>query len=179
MEVSIRSTFIILRKILHRTAAILSVLLIIISSAVVIPYIFGIKPYVVTTGSMVPAIPVYSICFVNEKMPYEQVQIGDIITFRTNEDIRITHRVTAISDGAYITKGDANNVEDPPVTSEEYIGKTVLVLPKTGIIIMYLHTRAGKLAAVSLIIFLLVLAFLPDKRNSQTQTVNNNKTHQV
>ncbi len=113
---------------------------------------------------MEPAIPVHSICFVNENIPLENIESGEVISFRIGDNMLVTHRVTEIHDNEYTTKGDANNTEDAaPVTAENYIGKTVFVIPKAGIAVLYLHTRHGKIAAVTIIAALLILSFLPKK----------------
>lgn len=164
-----KAVFRILRNILQKTAACLSALFSLMVSAIIILFLTGIKPYVVTTGSMSPAIPVYSICFVNENTPFKEISVGDVITFRTGDNLHVTHRVTAISGDTYITRGDANNMDDSPVTAEKYIGKTVFVVPKIGIVLVYLHTGTGKIAAASLIILLLIPVFLPDKTSKETE----------
>lgn len=158
------------RQIQH-IASFLATLFILAAAVTLILYLMRIKPYVVTTGSMEPAIPVYSICFVNENIPLAEIGTGEVISFRVGTDMLVTHRVTAIEGGSYITKGDANNAEDAaPVTADNYIGKTVLVLPKIGVAMIFLHSGAGRIAAASLITLLLILSFLPqnDKQKKQS-----------
>ena len=151
-----------LQKIMYFLISLLSLTAI----TIVVLYLLKIKPYVVTTGSMQPAIPVHSICFVNENIPLETIEIGEVISFRIGDNILVTHRITDIQDDEYFTKGDANNTEDASsVTKENYIGKTILVFPKVGIILIYLHSKRGKIVAVTLMILLLILSFLPEKRD--------------
>lgn len=143
-------------------------LLIFIAIAVVILYLLKIKPYVVTTGSMEPAIPVHSVCFVDENIPLESIEIGEVISFRLGDNMLVTHRVTEIHDGEYTTKGDANNTEDvATVTKENYIGKTFLVFPKIGIILIFLHSKRGRIVAITLMILLLIFSFLPKKEEKE------------
>ena len=158
-------------KMIQSCISFLTTLIIVISIAITVLFLAKIKPYVVITGSMEPAIPVQSVCFVNERIPLEDVTVGEVVSFRMSENMFVTHRVSAISDGKYITKGDANNTEDAsPVTTENYIGKTVFVIPKVGYILSFLHTKKGKIVAATIIVLLLILSFLPKKeKKPETQ----------
>lgn len=84
------------------------------------PGLFGIRPYVVYSGSMEPEIQTGAVVFTKvEKLSPEK---GDIITFR-NRDTVITHRVVKKQNGTWITKGDANKTADPvPVEESQIIG---------------------------------------------------------
>ena len=172
---------------LHRVGALLQRLLSLAASLVILTaivtlglYAAGIKPYVVVTGSMEPAIPVRSICFVNENVPLETIKVGEVISFRLSDNMLVTHRVVAVTDGAYTTKGDANNIADAaPVTAENYIGKTVFVIPKLGVLLVLLHTAGGKIAAAALALVLLgglcggavTGLMLRDQNSAQTSAV--------
>ncbi len=99
--------------------------------------------YVVSSGSMVPALNVYDILVVQAKVPFETIQIGDIIVFNrpSGDDRVIVHRVVSvIDDDPYTirTKGDANSGSIPgtdfPITDEEYIGKVEHVVPQLGFV---------------------------------------------
>ena len=155
------------KELLKGAASFLSTLFIITALTVTGCYLFKIKPYVVMTGSMEPAIPVSSICFVNETVPADSIKTGDVIAFRSGEML-VTHRVTAINEGRFTTKGDANDTEDAaPVTAENYIGKTVLTIPKAGIVIRFLHTIWGKITAGAVIVLLIAVSFKPKERSKE------------
>lgn len=74
----------------------------------------GLTPFVVLSGSMEPTYPTGALIYV-KKVPAEQIQVGDPITFVMNEDLVVaTHRVVDI-DGEnqrFTTKGDANDAVD-------------------------------------------------------------------
>ena len=95
-----------------------------------LPRLFGYYPFVVTSGSMEPAIRTGSIAYINTK---EQVaREGDVIAYLAGEDIVVLHRVVSCSsdNGFYITKGDANSAEDAnPVSQEAVIGTFSMYLP--------------------------------------------------
>ncbi|MFN3654637.1 MAG: signal peptidase I [Candidatus Nitrosotenuis sp.] len=97
--------------------------------------------YVVSSGSMIPVLEVYDVLVVDGKVPFEDIQIGDIIVFNrpSGHDRVIVHRVVAILDEepkVIRTKGDANPVSIPgtdyPITDDEYIGRVVYVIPQIG-----------------------------------------------
>ena len=152
-------------NIFSRIYTVFTTTVIIIAAIVVILYMFHIRPYIVTSGSMEPAIHIHSVCFVNERFPLADINTGDIISFRLGEDLLVTHRVTAIENGNYYTRGDANNTDDPtPVTEQNYIGKTILSIPGIGTLLTFLHTRTGISVAAVIVILLLVISFIPTKK---------------
>lgn len=76
------------------------------------PRLFGIMPYGIVSGSMEPEIPVGSLAFIDsrDRLP----DIRDIVAFKAGNQT-VTHRVIAITPEGYVTKGDANEAEDPAV----------------------------------------------------------------
>lgn len=131
-------------------------------------YLFGIKPYVVQTGSMSPAMPIGSVCFVNHNTDYSTIQIGDIIAFRLGRTAVITHRAVKITPAGITTKGDANRVEDAAlVTKENFIGKTILCIPEIGNFVRYLRTKHGIIFFIASAIVLILCGFLLDNRTEQ------------
>ena len=97
----------------------------------------GYHPAVVGSGSMTPTICMGDIVIVKKVNPYD-IHVGDIIQYRSDEGITITHRVIAIKETPngliFVTKGDANNVADKPFKEDRVIGKVVFVIPKLGLI---------------------------------------------
>ena len=99
--------------------------------------------YVVSSGSMVPDLEVYDVLIIDGKIPFEEVEVGDIIVFNrpSGHDRVIVHRVAAIIDEdpfTIRTKGDANPASIPgtdfPITEEEYIGSVWHIIPDVGYI---------------------------------------------
>lgn len=70
------------------------------------------------TGSMSPTIPAGSVALV-QRIPAEDVRVGDIVTIDRTDMLPITHRITGIGDGSTPTervitmRGDANPSDDP------------------------------------------------------------------
>lgn len=89
--------------------------------------VFGTTVLKVVTGSMEPSIHNGDYIIVNSD--YSQLEEGDIICFYSKDSaiygMPNTHRIVRINDdGSYVTKGDANNAEDPvAVTADTVIGK--------------------------------------------------------
>jgi signal peptidase len=115
--------------------------------------IFGIRTFTVLTGSMVPTIPINSSIIT---IPSTQYNVGDVITFK-REPLTVTHRIYAIKDGNFITKGDANKIADAqPVNKMMIIGKDVLILPSLGKFLNFVKTFPGILIFIVLPILLYI-----------------------
>jgi signal peptidase I len=111
---------------------------------------FGYRFYNVLTESMTPSagsppggFTAGSMIFVKLIDP-EDIQVGDIVTFATDDTggSYLTHRVREIKtemdgeDGLwFITRGDANPSDDPPIPANMVIGKKVFSIPKLGAIL--------------------------------------------
>ncbi len=91
--------------------------------------VFGYSVFNVATGSMEPTIKKEDIILVKKMDDYKE---DDIITF-VKEGSYITHRIMQISDNNYITRGDANNTDDPAIPKEIVIGKVIHIFPSAGI----------------------------------------------
>src|SRR5699024_5161336 len=72
--------------------------------------LFGYKVKTVLSGSMEPGIQTGSIIAIKEPEPNYTFEKNDVITFITEEEKIITHRIDEVrkDDGSYVTKGDAN-----------------------------------------------------------------------
>lgn len=99
--------------------------------------------YVISSGSMEPALQLNDVVVIDRNVPFEDIEVGDIIVFNKadGEDRTIVHRVIAIDrngDIVMTTKGDANPSPIPgtdyPITRDLYIGKVTSVMPDVGII---------------------------------------------
>lgn len=117
------------------------------------PSVFGYQMYVVLSGSMNPAFDTGSLVFVKPLDP-QNIEQGDIITYSSSggAEVLTTHRVVdVIRDGElkFVTRGDANNVNDPnPVLAPNVVGKVHGFVPYLGYLIGYAQTRNGLIALV-------------------------------
>ncbi len=103
------------------------------------PTLFGWAAAVVVSGSMSPAIEVDDMVIVRRQSAYEK---GDIVMYRDGDSL-VTHRVEEVTETGYITRGDANNTADPPVSADRVVGKAALVIPKVGRLTAALQTPLG------------------------------------
>lgn len=104
--------------------------------------VLGYSYFVVGSGSMSDAIEVNDIVFVKLT---KDVKPNDIVTYKSVDDIIVTHRLISIDKDKYILKGDANNVSDDPISKDQIIGKVNLVISPMFIL---------KCIAVFLILFI-------------------------
>ena len=102
----------------------------------------GISIYTIVSPSMTPNVNVYDVVVNVRVNDPEKIEIGDIITFKsqaaTSEGMTITHRVIAIDqlpDGTYeyMTQGDNNPEPDSSyVMFDNVIGKEIITIPGLG-----------------------------------------------
>ena len=94
---------------------------------------FGVTPTVVSGVSMAPMLQAGDLVLTRAVDPAD-IAVGDILRIRSGEDF-ILHRVVAIreADGLeFVTRGDANNVDDPAVPASAVEGRVVRVFPGLG-----------------------------------------------
>lgn len=122
------------------------------------PMIFGLKPEVVTTGSMIPTYNIGSIIYY-KKVDQAEIQVGDAISYHMNNGEIVTHRVVEIENGNYITQGDANNVKDAsPVAYSSVEGKIVgPVIPWLGFAVAFINSH---IFVVFIVVGILLAEFL-------------------
>lgn len=120
-----------------------------------VPMPFGVGAAVVLSGSMEPEISVGDLLIVGERESYET---GDVIVYQDGR-MAVTHRIVSISEDEVITRGDANNIEDDPITPEQIKGEVVVVIPLLGYAVNIIKTPLGTLCILALAIFLLERSF--------------------
>ena len=110
---------------------------VIIACAVIIfgPMIFGLRPYVVLSGSMSPVIRTGALAYVNTKADPDSLCAGEIAAFRLGDNT-VSHRIVREEGDAFVTKGDANSCEDEfRVKKTDIVGKTVYSIPLLGYVL--------------------------------------------
>lgn len=138
-------------------AAVLVLLTVVLTKSGDVPNILGYSVFRVMTGSMEPAIETDSLIVV-KRVEASEIKIGDVISFFSQDPAHggavNTHRVTAIEQNGeewnFVTKGDANQLEDKYVTSsKDLIGKVVYVSHVMGIIV---HLLSNPLIFIPVIV---------------------------
>ena len=118
-----------------------------------VPRLLGYEIYNVTSGSMEPALPVGSVIYVQRVAP-EAVKEGEIIAYYVDGTV-ITHRVVEkrFVEGEFVTKGDANDMEDISNTHySDLVGVVKYHIPMLGDYLMVYSNQLTK-------VYLLTLAF--------------------
>lgn len=114
------------------------------------PSVLGVTPMVVRSGSMSGSakdhIEVGDLIF-TVKPDMDKLKAGDIISYMDGQ-IAVTHRIVAVETGAdgkrsFLTKGDANNTEDPLVSEDVVFGLYKGRIPKLGDFAMFLQKPLG------------------------------------
>ncbi|MBS3922713.1 MAG: signal peptidase I [Nitrosarchaeum sp.] len=131
--------------------------------------------YVVASGSMIPVLEVYDVLIVQGHVPFEDIEVGDIIVFNrpSGHDRVIVHRVASVIDDepkTIRTKGDANPASIPgtdfPITEEEYIGKVAYVIPQVGYITQLLKPPINYVIIV-IVVGIMVVKQITKKKNEK------------
>jgi len=84
----------------------------------------------VVSGSMEPTIYVGDMIIIDTKA--KDYKVNDIITFRDKEGSFVTHRIISLDGNTMITKGDNNDSEDAPYSTDNIIGKYVTKISGAG-----------------------------------------------
>ncbi len=138
------------RKMLAAICNILGIGILLVCIAIALPLslprFMGYQAYHITSGSMEPEIPVGSVIYVKYEDP-EFVPEGAVIAFFSNNTI-VAHRVreNRVLEGVFITRGDANNMDDPEeVRYRDLIGVVKLHIPILGSYLAVFSSLAGKI----------------------------------
>ena len=88
----------------------------------------GYSAFEVATGSMSNTIEIGDVILVKLIEPNETLSENEIVVF-TQDTTLVTHRIIKINGDQIITKGDANNTQDDPISRGKIIGKVVKIIP--------------------------------------------------
>lgn len=129
------------------------------------PMPFGVGSAVVLSGSMEPALQVDDLILVCEKAEYE---VDDIVVFQDGHSLTV-HRLIALDGDRVITKGDANNVADDPITPDRIIGAVFLRIPFLGLIARILKTPVGIVCLLAAALLLVEVSYRNEKKEGSEQ----------
>ena len=127
------------------------------------PSVLGVTPFTVLSGSMSGEreghLEIGDLILVRE-VESTELEVGDVISFLAYGSVT-THRIIEISEEngqiQFITKGDANNVEDQaPVVEEQLVGQVVCRVPKVGNFVMFLRQPLGMVLFIVLPLLLFI-----------------------
>ncbi len=113
---------------------------------------------VVLSGSMEPTINMGDMV-VTTPITSNAIKVGDIVAFNDGKEFPITHRVINITEGGFITKGDANEDPDPMVrSSSSVVGKIVFWVPFAGYLVYFARGIYGLLILIIVPGFILIIS---------------------
>lgn len=140
----------------------------------------GYRVYDILTGSMSPTINPGNLVVVKEISPNE-VKTNDVITFKSDITNNVTtHRVIKIINNngeiKFITKGDANNTQDPmPLSERLLIGKVIFQIPYLGGILRSLQNN--KIILICGFLFVIFASLISDRCKKAKKGFLNNKNN--
>ena len=116
-----------------------------------LPMPFGYGAAMVLSGSMEPEFSKGDLIIVKET---EDFGLNDIVVFESDNSL-VVHRIVGMGENEIVTKGDANNVEDKPITREDVLGKVLFWIPYLGIFVGFMKTPVGIIIVVAAAILLI------------------------
>ena len=165
-------------KIVKKLINFLTTLIIVVGVVFIGFYLFGLRPYVVLSGSMEPKIQTGSLSFINKNVKYKTIKEKDVIAFKLTDGTLVTHRVIGISNEGIQTQGDANDYPDGTlVTEKNYVGYNAFSIPKIGYAVRVVQTTKGKIIFGTLVGVLFLAGVLigePDKKKQQQPVLPDN-----
>lgn len=126
--------------------------------------ILGVKPLVVTSGSMAPAIATGDLAL-SRPAPPSELQKGDVASVISPDGVRVMHRVVEVRRAgeqySLTLKGDANRSVDDVAYRTDTADRVFLTVPRGGYVVSAVTSRLGALIGGVVVAGLLVLAFGP------------------
>lgn len=128
--------------------------------------LFGGFSVVATQGtSMLPGIRPGTLAVLHTQPRY---QVGDIVGYRSATlDTTVLHRIVAVQDGRYVTRGDNNHWSDPDrPTVSDVTGRLLLRVPALGSLDEWLRSATGAslVASLTLLVFALPASHVTPRR---------------
>lgn len=122
--------------------------------------LFGYKGYTVLSDSMRGTFDSGDY-IIDQLTPYDELKVGDVISYLHDDQTIVTHRITSITDKGITVKGDTNpNVDDVLITKDNYIGQYRYRIPKLGYVSSQLSNPIILISiCFAIAILLLVLYF--------------------
>lgn len=129
-----------------------------------LPDLFGYKFLIDLTNSMIPEISSGDLIIIKQKNSYHK---GDIVTYRDQSDVLITHRIIAVKntngEKIFQIQGDNNaSPDDEEVTLSQIEGVYVKRIPVLGEICLFLTSIYG--IAFLIILVIIYITYLIAKK---------------
>ena len=124
-----------------------------------LPMPFGVGVSVVLSGSMEPTLSVNDLVIVRAAESYAE---GDVVVYQSGSSL-VIHRIVRVEDEYVVTKGDANNTEDDPVSLSAVKGRMAFAIPFLGLPVRLLQSTLGSVLVIVLIAALVSLSWRKER----------------
>lgn len=140
-----------------------------------IPRIGNISIFNIVSESMEKAINVNDLIVI-KKCSEDEIQKGDIITYKKEDGSIVTHRIVKINKengkNVYTTKGDNNEVEDnEKIKYEQVHGKYLFKIKGAGKFAQELQKNNGLISIILIIVIFIILKNGNDKKKETRKKV--------
>ena len=116
---------------------------------------FGIGNAIVISGSMEPGISVDDMIIVKKCDDYE---LRDIVVYESNDGLTV-HRIVERDGNIIVTKGDANDTKDAPISLSQIKGKVIFTIPFVGKIVRFARSSSGLMIICLIVVAILIFSF--------------------
>ena len=124
-----------------------------------LPMPFGVGASVVLSGSMEPTLSVNDLVIVRAAESYAE---GDVVVYQSGSSL-VIHRIVRVEDEYVVTRGDANNTEDDPVSLSAVKGRMAFAIPFLGLPVRLLQSTLGSFLVIVLIAALVSLSWRKER----------------
>lgn len=156
----------ILRKTIRRAGVLVCICGAVVVIAAMACLLLHIRPAVVVSGSMEPAIHTGSMVFIDMDYRADHVVERDIIAYDANGTM-VTHRVKELTDEGFVTKGDANSDPDPATVSfDRYTGRVIMWIPWIGYVTRFMFQTRGKVLIIATFVSIMLIYSLLGKEET-------------
>lgn len=139
-----------------------------------VPSILGYKPFIVMSNSMKDEFGKGDL-IISKDVPYNELEKGDIISFRISKKFITTHRIyeEVEKDGSicFVTKGDNNNIEDKGIVCEkDYEGKYIKKIAGLGSVIAFIQEPFGFIMMMIIIVVICLIIYFSGNDNEDEKS---------
>ncbi len=130
-----------------------------------LPMPFGYGAAVVLSGSMEPELSAGDLVIVGDS---GSVEVGDVVVYQDG-NVLVVHRVVEIDGDVMVTKGDANNVADAPMSVSAVRGEVLASIPLLGTVVGWLKSPAGTVLVLAAAVVLLEAPRWAERRREEEE----------
>lgn len=131
----------------------------------VLPMPFGYGGAVVLSGSMEPTIMTDELIIVKAEDSYAE---DDIVVYQSGR-VLVVHRIMEIDGETVTTRGDANNVDDAPVSLDHIKGRVIAHIPHMGALVRALKSPVATIILIAAAVLTVELPYRKEKEKKDEE----------